>query len=292
MHPGALAAFIYLSLMWGSTYLFIKVGLDYWPPILMAAVRNGVAAVFLVLVILLLRRSWPTTWRQWWPPMGFGVINGTAFALIFWGEQFIPSGQTAVLIATMPLFTLFFSRWLLGERITWLKAAAVLVGIAGVLLASGVREGAGFGGTDLQRLIGQIAMLGAAACYGAAYVFGRRFFQADTYFNTTVNLGTASIYLLALSLLFDPPATGAVFAWASIGSVLYLAIPGSALAYLAMFYMMQHAGSLQSSFFTVINPIVALFLGVILLGEHLTLPAMAGTALVLASVWLVNRQPT
>lgn len=290
MQPGALAAFLYLCFMWGSTYLFIKIGLDYWPPILMAAARNGIAALFLVAVMGILRRPWPNTWRGWWPPIGFGVINGTAFALIFWGEQYIPSGQTAVLIATMPIFTLFFARWLLKERITWVQAVAVVVGILGVLLASGVRDGAGFVGTDAQRLFGQVAMLGAALCYGAAYVFGRRFFQADTYFNTTMNVAAASVYLLILSLILDPPVTDAVFAWQSVLSVLYLAIPGSALAYLAMFYMMQHASSLQSSFFTVINPIVALLLGVVLLGEALTWAAVFGTVLVLVAVWLVNRQ--
>lgn len=275
--------------MWGSTYLFIKVGLDYWPPLLMAFARNGLAALFLVGVILLIKRPWPANWRGWWPPLGFGVINGSAFALIFWGEQFIPSGQTAVLIAAMPIFTIFLARWWLGEEITWTKALAVVLGVAGVLMAVGNREGAGFVGTDSQRMLGQAAMLGAAFFYATSYVFGKKYFQADVYANTAIHLGMSSVYLLLLSLAFDPPATSAVFAWQSIGALIYLAIPGSAIAYLAMFYMIQNAGSLQTSFFTVINPIVALFLGVWLLGERLTPSALVGTAMVLAAVYLVNR---
>jgi drug/metabolite transporter (DMT)-like permease len=291
LRPAVAAAFGYLGIMWGSTYLFIKIGLAYWPPFLMAFARNGIAALFLVAVIQMLRRPWPAEWRGWWSPLAFGVINGSAFALIFWGQRFIPSAQTAVLIATMPLFTLFLARWWLGEHLTWLKAFAVLLGFTGVFLAVGLgdREGAGFAGTESQRLAGQLAMLGAAACYATSYVFGKKYFQGDTYVNTAVHLASASLYLLLLSLLFDPPATAAVFEWVSVGSLLYLAIPGSALAYLAMFYLMKNAGSVQTSFFTVVNPIVALFLGVLLLGEALTGPAILGTVLVLASVWIVNK---
>lgn len=292
MRPAVAAAFAYLGLMWGSTYLFIKVGLDYWPPFLMASARNGLATLFLVGVVFALRRSWPVTWRGWWPPIAFGLINGSAFAFIFWGQRFIPSGQTAVVIATMPLCTLFLAHWWLGERLRWIKVLAVVIGFSGVMLAVGNREGVGFVGSDTQRLLGQAAMLCAASCYGTSYVFGKKFFGDDAYVNTALHLGTASLYLLLLSLAFDPPVTAAIWEWHSIGAVLYLAIPGSALAYMCMFYLMKNAGSVQTSFFTVVNPVVAIILGVLVLGEHLTLPAVAGTLAVLFSVWLVNRPQT
>lgn len=289
MRPAVAAAFAYLSFMWGSTYLFIKIGLDYWPPFLMASARNLVACLALVAVIKLMKRPYPANWRAWWPPLAFGVINGSAFAFIFWGEQYIPSGQTAVLIATMPLFTMFLARWWTGERITWLKAAAVALGLAGVFLATGQREGAGFVGSDTQRLYGQLAMLAAAVCYAVSYVFGKKYFKADTYANTAVHLGSSGVYLLALALALDPPPTAAVFTPAGLGSLLYLALPGSALAYWCMFYLMEHLGSVQSTYVTLLNPLVALLLGVAFMGEALTLPMIAGSGLVLAGVWLVSR---
>ncbi len=277
--------------MWGSTYAFIKIGLDYWPPFLLASARNLVACLALVVVIAILKRPWPSGWRGWWPPLVFGIINGSSFAFIFWGEQFIPSGQTAVLIATMPLFTLFLAWWWIGERITWLKSAAVAIGLVGVFLATGVREGVGFVGSDAQRLAGQAAMLGAALCYAASYVFGKKYFKADIYANTAIHLGSSGIYLLVLTLFFEPPATASVFAWQGLGSLLYLALPGSALAYWCMFYLMQNLSSVQTTYVTLLNPIVALLLGVAFMNESLTAVMAAGAALVLAGVWLINRVP-
>lgn len=292
MRPAVIAAFAYLSFMWGSTYLFIKVGLPYWPPILMASARNLVAAVFMLMVMVALNRPRPDGWRQWWPPLVFGVINGSSFALIFWGEQFIPTGQTAVLVATVPLFSIFLAWWWNGERPTWMKGLAVAVGMAGVLLATGRRQGAGFDGTDLQRLMGQAAMLGAALCYATSYTFGKRYFRADLYSNTTLHLASSGIYLMLLSLLLDPPATAAILTWPAIGPLLYLAVPGSALAYLAMFFLIQNISVVQTTYVTLLNPIVALALGLLFMGEMLRVEAIIGAALVIGGIWLVSRPAT
>lgn len=289
LQPASAAAFAYLSFMWGSTYLFIKLGIAYWPPILMASARNLVAAVFMLLVAMAMRRPTPDGWRQWWPPLAFGVINGSAFALIFWGEQFISSGQTAVLVATVPLFSLFLAWWWNGERPTWMKGAAVAVGLGGVLLATGHRQGAGFFGSDLERLLGQAAMLGAAVCYATSFAFGKRFFRADLYANTTLHLASSGVYLLLLSLLFDPPPTAAILTWPALGPLLYLAVPGSALAYLAMFYLIEKMSVVQTTYVTLLNPIVALLLGILFMGESLSALAVAGSALVVGGVWLVTR---
>lgn len=292
LRPAVAAAFAYLSFMWGSTYLFIKVGLDYWPPFSLASARNLLAGLAMALVIAVLKKPWPENWRAWWPPLAFGVINGTSFAFIFWGEQYIPSGQSALLIATMPLFTLFLAWWWNGEGITGIKAVAVAVGLAGVFLATGHREGAGFVGSDGQRVAGQMAMLAAAVCYAASYVFGKKYFKADIFANTAIHLGSSGVYLLVLAILFDPAPSASALAWEGIGSLLYLALPGSALAYWCMFYLMQNMNSVQTTYVTLLNPIVALLLGVTFMGESLTLVMVAGAALVLLGVWLINRPKT
>lgn len=290
MRLAPMIAFVYLSFVWGSTYLFIKMGLAYWPPFLMGSARNLGASVVLMGAILLFRRAWPREWRSWWPPLAFGVINGSALAFIFWGEQYIPSGQTAVIIATVPLFTLLFAGWWGKEPITWARTAAVALGIAGVLLATGTKDGSGFEGSLLQRVAGQGAMLAAAACYAASYVFGRRFFRADIFVNTALHLASSGIYLGLLSLAWDRPVTVAVLSWPALGSLMYLAIPGSAIAYWCMFYLMEHMDSLQTSYVTMLNPLVALFLGFIVLAERITVTASLGTALVLSGVWLINQK--
>ena len=117
------AAFVALCFLWGSTYLFIKIGIDYWPPVLLAGARNllAFAAVVLVLVgaAVLWRRPRELPGPRGWVPLAvFALLQGTAFALIFWAERYITSGQTAVLIATNPLFTLPLTHFWLKERVS------------------------------------------------------------------------------------------------------------------------------------------------------------------------------
>ena len=287
--PAVAAGFVYQSFMWGSTYLFIKVLTRSWPPILAAGVRNSIALLVMLLIIWALRRPLPRTWRDLWPPLVFGIINGTSFALAFSAQPYIPSGQAAVLVATMPVFTLFIARWWLGESLAWHKALGVALGLAGVLLATTSREGVGFGGTDGQRLLGQLAMLAAACCYAISYAVGKKYFRFDSYGLTAGHLFSSSIYLLGLSLLFDGPGGPGMFEWPAIGALLYLAIPGSALAYACMFFLVQNLSATQAAYVSIINPVVAVILGALVLGETFTLPMAAGTALVLAGSWLIGR---
>ncbi|WP_324718023.1 EamA family transporter [Carboxydochorda subterranea] len=291
MSVGTAVAFAALSFIWGSTYLFIKVGVEHWPPFMLAGLRNLTACLALLAVMAALRRRLPRAWREWWPPLVFAALNGAAFALIFWGERFIPSGQAAVLVATMPLFTLPLARLWSREPVRLAQMAAVVVGFAGVLMASGVREGTGFAGSAQMRMLAQAGMLAAAFCYAASYVFSKRFFRADTYTNTAIHLGASGLYLLALSLAAREVPDARALTWPALGSLGYLALVGSALAYWLMFYLIDRLGSVQASYVTLINPVVAVALGVLLLGEPLTWGMAAGTVAVVAGAWLVHRRP-
>jgi drug/metabolite transporter (DMT)-like permease len=211
VRPSVALAFAYLSFMWGSSYLFIKIGLAYAPPFFLAAARNSLAAVAMVAAVLVLRRAWPRGRSAWLPPVLFGLMQAMAFALLFWGQQFVPSGRSAVLVATVPLFTLFLSRVMLKERIVAGKLVAVLVGFAGVLLALGDRTGAGFAGTAAQQLLGQAAILGTSLCYAVSYVYAKKAYRADRYVNVAIHLFAAGLALAGISALFDPPATAAVW---------------------------------------------------------------------------------
>lgn len=97
-------SFIAMCFIWGSTYLFIKVGLLVWPPFLLASLRNLVACAAIILIMVAIRRTLPRSWIEWRNLILFAIFNGSAFALIFWGEQYLPSGQTAILVATVPFF--------------------------------------------------------------------------------------------------------------------------------------------------------------------------------------------
>lgn len=291
--PVALA-FAGLCLLWGSTYLFIKIGLDYWPPILYSAVRNLVAWLAVALVLVASAVIWRRPrrlpgLRGWGPPAGFALLQGTAFALIFWAEKYISSGQTAVLIATNPLFTLPLARLWFKQRPTPTQYLAVALGLVGVALTAGVREGAGFEGSERLRTIAQAAVLLAAFCYAVSLLFSRRYMSGDRYVNTAIHLGTSGLYLLLLSSIMDPPDAHVELALPGVLALLYLALPGSALAYWLLFYLNEKLNPLQVSYVSVVNPVVAVLLGVVVLSEPLTVPVVLGVVAVMVGIYLVNR---
>lgn len=292
MQPQVLAAFSFVAFIWGTTYLMLKIGVEYWPPLLLTAWRNLIAGVALVLTLLALRRPIVLTWERLWPPMVFSLSHGLAMGLITWGSLYIPSSQVALLAATMPFFTLFIARWWLGDRLTWGKLLAVGLGFAGVAMATSTRHGAGFAGSDAERLLAQIGVAGAGLFYAAAYIFGKRYFRGDTLHNTAMYLLSSGLYIQLLSLLLDPPAGPRLFDPVAIGVLLYVSLLGSALAFWCIFYVMANASPLQTSYVTLINPVVALLLGIVLMGEGYTAISLGGAGLVVAGAWLVNRTPT
>jgi drug/metabolite transporter (DMT)-like permease len=294
LSPPVAAAFLALCFLWGSTYLFIKIGVDHWPPILLASLRNLIACLAVVLVLVAVaviwRRPRPVHGiRGWWPAVGFALMQGSAFALIFWGERYITSGQTAVLIAFNPIFTLPLARWWIKERIQRHHYVAVLFGVVGVVLVARVHHGSGFEGSITMRIVAQVAVLGAALCYAVSLLFSRKYMHGDKYVNTAINLGTSGFYLLLLSLAFDRGDRHVDFGWTGMLSLLYLALPGSALAYWLLFYLIENIDPVQVSYVTLVNPVVAVILGVAFLSEPFTWPIALGTAAVVVGAYHVNR---
>lgn len=294
LSPPVVVAFLALSYLWGSTYLFIKIGVDHWPPVLLAALRNVIACLAVALVLAAAATIWRRSRsvpgiRTWWPAAGFGLMQGTGFALIFWGERYITSGQTAVLIAFNPIFTLPLAHWWIKERIQRHHYVAVVLGVIGVALVAGVRHGEGFEGSVTMRIVAQGAVLGAALCYAVSLLFSRKYMHGDRYVNTAINLGASGLYLLLLSLLFDRGDRHVDFGWTGMLSLLYLALPGSALAYWILFYLIENLDPVQVSYVTLVNPVVAVILGIVFLSEPFTWMIALGTAAVVLGAYHVNR---
>jgi drug/metabolite transporter (DMT)-like permease len=294
LSPPVAAAFLALCFLWGSTYLFIKIGVDHWPAVLLASLRNLLACLAVVFVLVAVaaisRRPRPVPGiRGWWPAAGFGILQGSGFALIFWGERYITSGQTAVLIAFNPIFTLPLARWWIKEPIKRHHYVAVLFGVVGVALVAGVHHGSGFEGSVTMRIVAQAAVLGAALCYAVSLLFSRKYMHGDRYVNTAINLGASGFYLLLLSVLIDRGGRGVDFGWTGTLSLLYLALPGSALAYYLLFYLIENLDPVQVSYVPLVNPVVAVVLGIVFLGEPFTWMIALGTAAVVVGAFHVHR---
>jgi drug/metabolite transporter (DMT)-like permease len=281
------AVFVALGLMWGSSYLFIKIGVETITPFTLVALRLGIGAALLVAVVLVTRPGLPRN------PIMYGHLGVLSifsvvlpFSLITWAEQSVTSSLASILTATVPLFVIVIAAvFLPDERITLNKIIGLLVGFAGVVVLTG---GPGGGGA----LLPQLALLGAAASYGIGGVYGRR---TVTGLAPIVPAVLQVLFAFAISsglaLAFEEPF-GLDYTAAAIGSVLWLGIFGSALAYLAFFRLLRTWGATRTSLVAYTMPVVGIALGALVAGEAVDLPMIVGTILVIGGIGLVNVHAT
>jgi drug/metabolite transporter (DMT)-like permease len=272
-----------LCFVWGSTWLVIKIGYGGLGPFNVAALRFFVAGVLFAPLIWLFRARWPRGREEWLLVSWVGLMMFAGdYGLIYWGEQFLDSGLTAILFATLPLITILFAHaYLPGERITLRKLTGTLVAFFGVagLFGDRVRLDAAQAGPML-------AIVASALCAATVGVASKRHGAAlhPAALNAPAMIGGAFI-LMAVSLVagdgFMIPRDAAT--WSAIA---YLAIAGSVLTFLIYFTLLKTWSVTSLSFISVFTPAIALLLGFVFLDERPTLLTGVGAALVLIGVIL------
>jgi len=280
-----LAMYVLLCVVWGSTWLFIKVGYGGLGPFNVAAIRFFIAGAVFVPLVPLLGARWPQGRMEWLVVVWVGVVLfALDYGLIYWGEQFLESGLTAILFATLPLITVFFAHvYLPGDRLTARKLAGTVLAFAGVaaLFGDHVR-------IDPAKAGPMLAIVLSAACAAAAGVVTKR--HAQDLHPAALNapamvVGAAA--LLAASLVvgdgFALPRDGATW-WA----VMYLALAGSVLTFLVYFTLLKTWSVTSLSFISVFTPAVALLLGFVFLDERPTALTAVGALLILGGVALAT----
>ena len=273
---GPWAAFIFCCTIWGSTFLFIRMGNATTPPVWGAAVRLSLAAVMFVLITFALRAPWPRG-KQLEAALWFGVIDfGISLPLLYWGEQRVPSGVAAVLYATIPLTTSLFARAAGLERLRPRIIFASLVAIVGVaLLFSGSLSGR----WEASRLI---AVFIAATTAGLAGVMLKRAPGANPFATNAWAHGIGAVMcLIASRVMGEVQAMPQGAAWLPIG---YLTVIGSLGAFATFAWLIAHWPVTRISFVSVIVPVVALLLGMAVLHERPGGMALLGSAVILAAV--------
>src|SRR3954470_10840255 len=269
-----------LVLIWSSTWVAIKIGLEDCPPLLGAGVRFTLAGVLLLAVAAVQRRSLRTD-RVLAAVLALAPF-AFAYGLVYWGEQYVPSGLAAVLFGILPLYTALLGSVLLHDEP--LRAAllfGVLVGIAGLSLA--FLESVELGSGD-RAAIGASAL--ALAPLGAA-VGGiaqkRRAGALDAVVLNAWAMLVGGLLLLPASALSE---NWGDFAWSaeSVGSILYLAVFGSAIAFVTLTVLLRHLSVLATSFLAMLLPFGALIFGALLYDESLTARAVGGAVLVAAGL--------
>ena len=278
--------FAALGFFWGSSYLFIKIGVETLTPFTLVAGRLAVGAALLLVVLVASRIALPRQPRTYGHLLVMAVLNIVIpFSLITWGEQSIDSALAAILNGSVPLFTIVLAALFLSdEPITTNRLVGLALGFLGVVVLTSPSIGAGFGGS----FAGELAMIGSSIAYAAGNVYARRNVRGlhpmvPAFFQVFLAL----VITAALALTLEHPFNLSIQA-SSVFSVVWLGIFGSGLAYLAFFRLLARWGSTRSSLVAYLLPVVGIVLGFLVLHETIDIRVLIGTAMVIGGVALVN----
>jgi drug/metabolite transporter (DMT)-like permease len=278
--------FLLLCCIWGSTWLFIKLGLRDLPPVSFAAVRFVLASAVLFGVVFARRIKLPRTAREWALIAVTGVLAFTLnYGLLFWGEQHVSSGLAALLQATIPVFGMLIAHaYLPGERLTTARMAGALLGVAGVGLIFSNQMEAG----SALAAWGSAAIVAGAACVAYANVLVKaRGGAFDPAVLAAGQMLCGLVPLLAFGLAFE--GNPFKFRWTTLAvvSLLYLTLVGSVAAFLLYYWLVRRIDVTKTMLIPLVTPLAAVVLGMLVLGESLTWRTLAGGALIMAGIALV-----
>ena len=264
--------------------MFIKLGVRDVPPVSLAAMRLIIAILVMVPVTLATRTPLPKRWREWRLILGTGVILlGFNYALLNWGTQFISSGLTAVLQSITPAFALLFAHFLLpDERITPRKSAGLLLGVAGIAVI--YWDQLTFGG---RAFLGSITVTLGALCVAFAYVMMRRSGKGlHPSAITTGQMVAAFVPLLVYSWAVEGNPFEITWTRTALIAATYLALLGSVTAAWLNYWLLPRVGAVNLLIMGLVEPPIAMALGVWFLSERFNSRVLLGTAMILVSVWL------
>lgn len=278
--------FVIVSFVWGSTWLAIKVGLQSVPPFLAAGLRFMLASMILYAIVRV--KKLPIALNR-----DLFILYGSLallsysvpFALVYWGQQFIPTGLSSILFGVFPFWVALFSHYLLpAERLTILKVIGIVLGFSGVtvIFARDVDW------LDPNGMAGMGAIILTTVLQAFSVVLVKKYGQpVSPFVMNFVGMSAGGVILLGLSLGAESQ-TGIRWDAAAVGSILYLAVIGSVLAFVTYHWLLKRIEAVYLSLVSFINPIVAVILGAVVLGEKLPPGVFVGAALVLIGVLVAN----
>ena len=274
-------AFFLLALgaIWGSSYLFIKVGVRELSPAVLIEIRL-LCAVPVLVAFAVNRYGWVAMRAAWREGIVLGVLNAAVpFTLIAWGERYVDSGVAAVANSSVPIWLAILAVWFVpSERSTGIRAVGVALGLAGVAVLAGVHPAGGWKGAA-----GTGAIIVASISYAAANLYAGRRMAAGGPVLAATSMCVAMVVLVPLALATLPShAPG----WKSVGSGVVLGLLGTAIAQILSYRMIRLYGSSRAVLVAYMLPPFALLYGSMFLGETLTLQKLGGLLLILGGVAL------
>jgi drug/metabolite transporter (DMT)-like permease len=275
---------IVLALIWGSSFMFIKVAVRELDPATLILGRLGLAALTLAIVVPILvgTRATLGDLRAYWPALAMvGLLNAAIpFWLLSWGETRIDSGLASIIQASVPIFTALLAfGFFHDQRVTRRMLGGVAIGFVGVALLVGAQPHG--------KILGALAVVGMAACYAISGLLTRRFLSETR--PQVVALGVTATAALAVLPLGVVQAPGHLPGWKAVASVAVLGVLATAFAFLLSFTIIAGAGAAYASLVTYLVPPVALAYGAIFLGESIGVAPLVGLVLIFGGVILGTR---
>jgi drug/metabolite transporter (DMT)-like permease len=279
--------FLALAFMWGSAYLFIKIGVQTLTPLTLIATRLAIGTAVLATVVAVAREPLPRDLRMYGHLAVLSVLGIVIpFFLITSAEQTTDSSLAAIINGAIPLFAVVIAALALhDEPITLDRSIGLLIGFVGVVvLVGGGLASIRAGGS----LYGEVALVGSSICYAAAPVYARRFIKGlRPMIPAAFEIGFAFVITTVLAFALERPLATQVRPDA-IFAVVWLGLLGSGLAYIAFFRLVGHWGATRTALVAYLLPVVGIALGVIVLRERIDARTLLGTVLIIGGVALVN----
>lgn len=277
--------------IWGSTWLFIKLGLEDLPPLTFAGIRFVVSCAILFPLVWLRHLPLPKTRADWFLLVGTGVMSFSLnYGLVFWAEQYITSGLAALLQAMLPAFGLILAHiYVPAERMTLVKIAGVVLGVCGV----------GVVFSNQLAISGRLALAGCVAMVLSAFFAAYSNVLVKTYgknLNPAVLAAFQMLFglipLLLYGLAFEGNPLGFRWSALAVSSLLYLAVVGSVIAFLLYYWLIQNMDVTKTMLISLVTPVVAVILGMLVLDEQLSWRTLIGGAMIIAGIgFIVVRKP-
>jgi drug/metabolite transporter (DMT)-like permease len=269
--------------IWGSTWLFIKLGLADLPPITFAGIRFVIACAIVFAIIRVRGLQLPRARADWLLLAVTGILSfGLNYGLVFWGEQHITSGLAALLQATLPAFGLVFAHFHLpGERLSWTKIGGVVLGVCGVAVVFSNQLAI----AGRQALAGCIALILSAAFAAYSNVLVKAYGKK---LNPAIMAAGQMFFGLLLLLAVGLPLEGNPFRfhWTAMAviALLYLAVVGSVIAFMLYYWLVLNMDVTKSMLIALVTPVVAVILGMLVLDEEFGWRTLAGGAMIMLGI--------
>jgi drug/metabolite transporter (DMT)-like permease len=278
MKPAQLIQLLILGLLWGSSYLFIKVAVDGVDPVTLVAGRLAIGSIFLYSMMRFRGLRLSRDRRLWTHILAMSLIGIIMpQILIAWSEQHVTSSVASILNATTPFFTLIFAAGVFQtERFSSGKALGLIVGFGGIA----VLTGSGILKIATSSAQGEIALLLSSFGYGVAFAYARRFLKGEPLVLASGQMMLSTALLIPGMLIFGHPGQldlnpSRLICWIALGTL------SSGVAYILYYKLIAEVGATSASFGTYLIPIVGVFWGWLLLGEPVGARTIAGVALIL-----------